>query len=107
MKFLLAFLKYLFGHSPIAANPNGVTINYSIVNVTVIASDTEQEHKKKSKQERAKANISSNLVAQPVIHNYATHSLINMKEQKWDNILADNNVQVNHLHTADYLDVYY
>ena len=46
-------------------------------------------------------------MAQPVIHNYATRSLINMKEQKWDNILADNNVQVNHLHTADYLDVYY
>ena len=86
---------------------NGVTINSSIDNVTVIASDTEQEHKKKSKQERAEANISRDLVAQPVILKYASHSLIGMKEQKCDNILANDNVQVNHLHTADYPDDYY
>ena len=56
---------------------------------------------------KAKANISRDLVAQPVILEYATHSLIGMKEQKWDNILANDNVQVNHLHTADYPDDYY
>ena len=82
MKFLLSFLKYLFfGRPPIAANPNGITIHNSVVNVTVIAPDTEQERKKKSKQERAKANMASNLVAQPVIHDYATRSLVDTKNK--------------------------
>ena len=59
------------------------SIHNSVVKVTVIAPDTERERKKKSKQERAKgkANMASNLVAQPAIHDYATRSLVNTKKQ--------------------------
>ena len=88
------------------ANPTGLTIHNSVVNVTVIEVDTAPELKKKSKLKRAKAKIASDLVTQPVIHDYAMCPNINMKKQKRNSILGDDNVCVSCLRQVAYPDEY-
>ena len=110
MKFSILFLNtlhYFFGHPSTTANPNGVTINNFIVNVTVVAPDTAPARKKKSKKERAEAKLASKLLSQPVIHGYAMCSNVNMKKQKWDVILKDDNVRSSLHRDANNLDRYY
>ena len=97
------------GRPSTTANPNGVTINNSIVNVIVVAPGTASACKKESKKERAEAKLASNLLSQAVIYGYAMRSNVNMKSKNgtpfWKTTMYAPVFTM--IHDTNHLDSYY